>query len=251
MKLLFLALMLAYNLQADFLKAEVGAGIWYIGSTGEVSYKGTPLDLDKDLGLDSTLSTYAWANFKHFIPVIPNARLEITKFGADATADIPAGIMKFDDKNISGRSVDSALTLDQIDVIAYYNLWDTFLTFDVGVGLKYYLGSMEVAGSEVDISLPIPIIYARLGADIPFTTIGAEIDLKYFQFTPLVEAEMYDLRVKAKATILTIALLDLNLEAGYRVHRLQILASKSSFSGFNADIKSEISGFFGGINIAF
>jgi len=252
MRLIFIVLILVLNLKADFLKAEVGAGVWYIESTGEVSYKGTVLDLDEDLGLDSTLSTYAWANFKHFIPVIPNARLEITKFGTDATKMIPASADKiFNDKNISGMNVNSTLNLDQIDAILYYNLWDTLILFDIGVGVKYYMGSLEVDGSKINIDFPIPIIYARLGADIPFTNIGAEIDLKYFKFSPSVSAEMFDLRVKAKATILTLAFLDLNIEAGYRVHRLQILAADNSFSDFNADIKSEVSGFFGGINIAF
>ena len=251
MRWLILAFLLIFNnLQADFLKAEVGAGIWSIKSAGEVSYHGTPLDLQDDLGLDSTLSAYVWANFKHFIPLIPNARVEVTRFGTDATKYIPKGV--FDDINLSNTNVNSKLNLDQIDAILYYNLWDTFILIDVGVGLKYYTGSIEVASGNVDVNVPIPIIYGRIGADIPFTNIGAEMDLKYFKFTPLVNAEMFDLRIKAKATILTIAVLDLNIEAGYRVHRLQILASgKNNFAGFNADIKTEISGFFGGINIAF
>ena len=251
MRLIFMVLILAFNLKADFLKAEVGAGAWYIESTGEVSYKGTPLDLDDDLGLDSTLSTYIWANFKHFIPVIPNARLEVTKFGTDATTYIPEGKFKFNGQDISKKNVDSKLDLDQIDTILYYNLWDTFFLLDVGVGVKYYMGSLEVAGSKIDIDFPIPIVYGRLETDIPFTNIGGEIDLKYFRFSPSVSAEMFDLRIKVKATVLTITLLDLNLEAGYRVHRLQVLAADKKFSDFNADIKSEVSGFFGGINIEF
>jgi len=251
MKLIFIVLLLAFNLKADFLKAEVGAGAWYITSTGEVSYRGTPLDLKDDLGLDSTLSTYAWANFKHFIPVIPNARLEITKFGTDATKYVSKNNLEFDGKKISEMNVNSALTLDQIDAILYYNLWDTFFLLDVGIGVKYYMGSLDVAGSEINIDFPIPIIYARVGADIPLTNVSAEVDLKYFRFSPSVDAEMFDLRIKVEATILTIAILDLNLEAGYRVHRLQIMASNNSFSDFNANIKSEISGFFGGINLSF
>jgi outer membrane protein len=251
MRWLILAFLLFSNiLQADFLKAEVGAGIWNIQSSGEVAYHGSPLDLQDDLGLDSTLSAYVWANFKHFIPVIPNARVEVTRFGTDATKYIPKG--SFDYVDLNNTNINSKLNLDQIDAILYYNLWDTFILFDVGVGIKYYTGSIDVANSSVEVNIPIPIIYGRIGADIPFTNVGAEMDLKYFKFSPLVNAEMFDLRIKAKATILTIAVLDLNIEAGYRVHRLQILASgKNSFAGFNADIKTEISGFFGGINIAF
>jgi outer membrane protein len=253
MRYVLLLILVALHLHSgDFVKAEVGAGVWYVESTGEVSYKGSPIDLDDDLGLDSTLSTYAWANFKHFIPVIPNARLEITKFGTDATKYIPAELTKrFDGENNISGNVNSKLNLDQIDAILYYNLLDTLLTLDVGIGVKYYIGSLEVDGRNLDVDFPLPIIYGRVGAEIPFTNIGAEIDLKYFKFSPEVSAEMFDLRVKATATVLTLALIDLNIEAGYRVNRLQILASKNSFSDFKADIKSEVSGFFAGINLSF
>ena len=248
---LTLLVLLFSTLKADLLRAEVGAGAWLLDSSGEISYKGTPLDLDDQLGLDSTVSTYAWANFKHFIPVIPNARLEITKIGTDATEYIPAGKWSFDGENISAKNVESKLNLDQIDAILYYNLWDTFILIDVGVGVKYYTGYIEIDKKNVDIDFPIPLIYGRVATDIPFTNLGAEVDLKYFKFSPDVDAEMFDLRMKLQATVLTIALLDLNLEFGYRVQRLQILAHDNSFSGFDADIKSEISGFFGGVNIAF
>jgi len=258
--IIFLVLsLLAVNLSADFLKAEAGAGIWYIKSTGEVrtKYDGnglSTLELDNDLGLDSTISTYAWANFKHFIPVIPNARVEFTKFGTDATKVIPDWENKyFDGKKLKQANVNSKLNLDQIDAILYYNLLDDtfYITFDVGVGVKYYMGSIEVDNDKVNIDFPIPVIYGRAGVRIPMTNIRAETDLKYFKFTPSVDAEMFDFRLKVQATVLSLALLDLNVEAGYRVHRLQIMASQDSFSGFNADIKSEVSGFFGGINLSF
>ncbi len=250
-RFLLLFFLIALNLKADFLKAEAGAGVWLVNGSGEIVYKGTPLDFEDDLGLDSSLAAYAYANFKHFIPIIPNARVEITQFGEDATKNIPAELQhEFNDRNISGNTK-SKLNLNQIDIIAYYNLIDTILSADVGFGIKYYDGDIDVDGNKVNIDFPVPIIYGRLGATIPTTNIGAEIDLKYFKFSPEVHAEMYDLRIKAKATVLELALLEMVIEGGYRVHRLQILAEDNSFSDFNADIKSEVSGFFGGINITF
>lgn len=240
------------EIKADLLKAEAGVGAWYIKSTGDVSYKGTAISLDDELGLDSTVGTYVWANFKHFIPVIPNARVEVTQIGTDATNKLPTGIKKiFNDYNLTGKDVESKLSLNQIDAIVYYNLLDTLITFDVGVGVKYYSGTLDINNKNLDIDFPIPLIYGRLATEIPFTNFGAEMDLKYFRFDPLVDAEMFDFRIKANATIISLALLDVNLEIGYRVHRLQIFAGKNSFSGFNANIKSEVSGFFGGLNIAF
>ena len=231
-----------------------------VKSTGEIgttydNKKGySVLDFEDDLGLDSTVSTYFWANFKHFIPVIPNARVEVTQFGTDATkyfADINKTY--FDGKKLSNNNLNSKLNLNQIDAILYYNLLDDtfFITLDVGVGVKYYTGEIEVDNGKIDVDFPIPMIYGRVGVRIPATNITAETDLKYFKFSPAVDAEMFDLRLKLQATVLSLALLDLNIEAGYRVNRLQIMASEDRFSGFGADIKSEVSGFFGGINLSF
>jgi outer membrane protein len=256
MRLLLLVLIVAVNLKADFLKAQVGAGVWVVNATGEVVYKGTPLDFEDDLGMENSLASYAYADFQHPIPLIPNARVEITQFGEDAKKNIPEGIHRFANEELNGTT-ESKLNLDQIDVIAYWGVpFVSTLTLGTleayfGLGLKYYQGSMEVGGNEVDIDMPIPILYGRVGANIPATNIGAEMDIKYFKFAPSVDAEMYDLRVKVFATVLSIALLDLDVEAGYRVHRLQILASDNTFSGFDADIKSEISGFFGGVRVVF
>ncbi len=261
-RLLTVVIGLSIYLSADFLKAEVGAGIWQVSSTGEIrtnyekgSIQGkSVIDIEEDLGLDSTIGTYAWANFKHFVPLIPNARLEFTKLGADATKDIPDfNSTYFNGQELKDANVASKLNLDQIDAILYYNLLDDtlFITFDIGFGVKYYTGSLELDNNTLDVDFPVPLVYGRLGARLPGTNITTEADIKYFKYTPSVDAEMIDLRMKVNATILSIALLDLNIEAGYRVHRLQVLASDNKFVDFGADIKSEVSGFFGGINLSF
>ena len=260
MRYILLTTILVINLYSDFIKAEVGAGGWMVKSTGEIGTtyandKGySVLDFEDDLGLDSTLSTYFWANFKHFIPVIPNARIEVTKFGESATENLPNFETKFfDGKKIKDQNVHSKLNLDQIDAILYYNLLDDtfFITADIGFGMKYYTGEIEVDDGSIDVDFAIPIVYGRFGARIPMTNITAETDLKYFKFTPAVDAEMYDFRFKIQATILELVMFDVNLEAGYRVHRLQLMAAEDSFSDFDADIKTEVSGFFGGLNISF
>jgi outer membrane protein len=246
---------------ADLIRIEAGAGAWLSDNSGTIEYKGSPIDLDDVLGLKDTTSPYLWLNFKHFLPVIPNARVEMTKMEYEATEKISKNFKfggqmfnAFDDK------IDSTLNLDQIDVIFYYNFLDNlmWLTLDLGVGVKYYSGYLEIKTKslmaqkqKIDIDFPIPMIYGRVGAKIPFTDIGAEMDIKYFKFKEIVDAEMIDLRIKADISLLDLFLIDLHLEAGYRVQRLMIDSADSSFSGFQAKAKTESEGFFAGLSFKF
>ncbi|EJF07376.1 hypothetical protein ThvES_00005500 [Thiovulum sp. ES] len=257
MRKIFIAILTAVSLNAGLVDAKVGAGVWLVQSTGEIVYKGDPLDFEDHLGMDGTLASYAYVDFYHFIPVLPNLRIDVTQFGEDADNNIPYGVQKeFADRNLTGQ-VKSNLNLNQFDIIAYYNLIGTILHADVGVGVKYYQGSIDVDAKDgsnyikndsIDIDFALPILYGKIGATLPGTNISAYVDAKYFKFTDI---EVVDMSAKVQMTPLDIFVFDVNIEAGYRVHRLQVLAQDSSISGFDADIKTEISGFFGGINIEF
>jgi outer membrane protein len=253
------------SLNAGLIDVEAGAGVWLVDSTGEVVYKGDPLDFEDDLGIDGTLASYGYIDISHFIPVIPNVKIDITQFGEEANKNIPNGVQKkFAEEDLTGQ-LKSNLNLNQIDIIAYYNLIGTILHADVGFGVKYYVGSIDVDSKDqnesgqievinndtIDVDFPIPIVYARVGADIPGTNIGAYVDLKYMKFSPSVNLELVDMSAKVRATPFDLLMFKMNVELGYRVHRLQVYAEDNSYSGFNADIKNEVSGFFGGINIEF
>jgi outer membrane protein len=261
-KLYLLVLLLTFGyskLSADLIRAEVGAGAWISNNSGSIDYKGDPIELDNLLGLEDTTAPYLWLNFKHFIPVIPNARVEVLKLGIDGQEKVSEAFKFAGQEYTYNSSVKSDLNLDQYDIIMYYNFLDNLMwvTLDIGAGVKYYSGYLDLiekgtdTRERVDIDFPIPVIYGRLGAKIPFTNIGAEVDLKYFKFEPLVDAEMIDLRVKAEASILELFIVDLNIEFGYRIQRLMIDAEDNSFSDFEARAKTELEGFFGGVSLKF
>jgi len=246
-------------LSADLIRAEVGAGAWISDNSGSVNYQGDNIELDNILGLEETTAPYLWVNFKHFIPVIPNARVEVLKLGIDGTESLSKNFEFGGQEFTLSDKVESDLNLDQFDIILYYNFLDNlmWLTLDIGAGVKYYSGYLNLKNDtanikeRVDIDFPIPILYGRVGAKIPFTNIGAEADLKYFRFEPLVDAEMIDFRIKADINIIELFIVDLNVEFGYRVQRLMIDAEDNSFSDFSAKAKTELEGFFGGVSIKF
>jgi outer membrane protein len=254
---ILIAILTTLSLKAGGLvDIQGGAGVWLVGSTGEVVYRGDPIDFEDHLGMDGSLASYGYIDVQHFIPVIPNVRIDVTQFGEEADKNIPSGVQKeFSDRNLTGQ-VKSNINLNQFDIVAYYNLIGTVLHADVGFGVKYYQGSIDIDSrytnnDTVDVDFAVPILYGRVGATIPGTNVSAFVDMKYMKFSPSINLEVVDMSAKVQMTPLDIFVFDVNIEAGYRVHRLQVLAQDSSIGNFNADIKTEISGFFGGINIKF
>ena len=115
-KLILLIAILAGSLQADFIR------VWGGGN----------LNAQKDY--------HIWALGKHFLPIIPNVRVEYTQM-----------------VNIANK-----------EVFAYYNFLDNTLwtTLDLGVGISEIEGKIE----------PSAFVRARMQA--PLTSFGAEIVMK-------------------------------------------------------------------------
>src|SRR5690625_6526312 len=70
---------------ADLLSLKAGAGYWqgdYSGSVGEPSIN------TEQLGLDDSNNNYFYLAFEHFLPIIPNARVQHTRISSGESAAI-------------------------------------------------------------------------------------------------------------------------------------------------------------------
>ncbi len=251
---LLLAGCLGTAVQADVLRVEMGAGAWQNEFSGTITSKdllGTGFDtFDTDLlGYDKETKGYAWLNIKHPIPVVPNLRLEYAAvdFSGTSTQD-------FDYQGITyTANATSDLTLDQIDVIMYYNLLDNtaWTTLDLGLDVKVVQAEFNAAqsggGDEVQEkeTLPLPMLYGRLRFEIPGVDIGLEGNVKY---TAYKESKVTDYAIKADYTLVDILPVDVGLEVGYRFQQFD-------FDGSDFDIDTsmdvEIDGVFAGATIKF
>lgn len=243
-----LALTTAAN--ADFLRAEIGAGAWMQTPKGTTVYNAGANGSDT-LDEKQNTSAYVWAFIKHPVPIVPNLRLEYTSISSEGLATGSWGAAGY---TISGTSK-STLDLKEIDVIPYYNLLDNtfWITLDVGVDVKIVDLDYKIepnsssvppfSGYELKKTLPIPMGYVRARAQVPVTGLGVEADVKYIGMG---SSTFYDARAKLDYTLGFIPVVQPAIEVGYRVQKIKIDDS-------SVDIKTDIdfAGVYAGIMLRF
>lgn len=238
-------LVLASGLSADFVRAEIGAGVWMQGPGGEISPENPSTTFNGEDALKSDVASqaYVWMFIKHPVPVVPNLRLEYVKASGEGSVT-----GKFQDFEATGNL--SNIDLTQVDIIPYYNLLDNtfFVTLDVGVDLKVIASDYTAEGVTLSSTTPtigdytktesvvIPMGYARVRGQIPFAGVGAEADVKYIKYG---ESTVYDVRAKLDYTLTFIPVIQPGIELGYRVQKFEIndipnLELNIDFAGFYA-----------------
>ena len=249
MKKILLALTaLTYTtLSADFIRIDGGAGAWIQESTGSFKEKSSvskPIDIVDTLGYESNTNYYAWVYFKHFIPLIPNARLEVAKseFSGSAKNEFSWNGVEYN------KGVSNALSITQYDAILYYNLFDNLLwtTIDLGIDAKYFdtLTSVE-SSSLTKTDFVIALLYARARIEVPATGLGLEVDIKAMSYSG---ADIYDMRAKIDYTF-DIPILQPGIEIGYRHESIVINSNEIVPVDTKTDLT--ISGLYAGITLTF
>lgn len=226
---------------ADFLRVEMGAGMLSQDISGEAKYKDARQDLKDDYGFgDKSKNTYIWLNFKHFVPVVPNIRLEHKSFKETSNLKkaFSFGGQVFNVNN------EATFDLKQTDIILYYNLLDNtfWTTLDLGLDARLFNGQFKLSNPAISksasLNFPLPSLYARARVNVPMTGFGAEVDGKFLVYNG---SNLNDLTAKVDYAV-KLPLLDLGVEVGYRVQNLTINIS-------NVDVESDmkIKGVFGGL----
>jgi len=243
------ALTLTYSgAQADMLRVWAGVGGWSASPSGEIrgdNSGDTTFDLEDDGGMESSGSFYGWFMVKHFVPLLPNLRVERTSLSFDGKSERGLTV----DGKTFGVNADTELTLDQTDVILYYNFLDNlaWLTLDLGFGAKLIDGEISAKSfgqsASVEIDAPVPVLYGRVRAEVPTTGLAFEADTKSVSVG---DFSLSDTRLKIDYDLLSAAMLSLGVEGGYRIQTLDFDSGKSDPY---ADV--DISGVFFGANLKF
>jgi outer membrane protein len=194
------------TVSADLLRAEIGAGMWAQSPSGDLTAKNVAADVDKAKETENA-QPYVWAMVKHFVPLVPNLRVEY--------ASVTSDTIKIANTAIAGTE----LTYTQVDFIPYYNLLDNtfWLTLDVGVDVKSIQVKAKATGDETD-SMFLPLGYVRTRVQVPLTGFGAEADVKYIAIG---KNTVYDARVKVDYTFDIFPVVQPALEVGYRVQHFE------------------------------
>lgn len=247
--LMLLTVLLGTAAQADFLRVEGGAGAWNADPSGSLRYENGPwIDAADELGYSSETAPYAWLYIKHFVPLVPNLRLEYTDLSYSGRTN----------KSLSWGGIDytqdaySEMDVTQYDAILYYNLLDNtfWMTLDVGVGAKYAKVRYMIRDDsgltnpyEKEEELIIPEGYLRARVQIPATDIGAEADLKYIGNG---SSEIYDARIKLDYTLDFIPVIQPGIELGYRIQHIEF-----DEDDYDTKIDLDLQGFYLGAMLRF
>ena len=186
---------LTTTMHADFIRMEMGAGIWAQTPAGE-------MDLSNISDETEAARAYAWAIVKHPIPLIPNVRVEYTNVVSS-----------------TGGNINVKYEMVQYDFVPYYNILDNtaWVTLDIGLDLKVVSAKEEITDIETD-STVFPLAYLRTRFQLPFSGLAAEADVKYLSYDA---NTVYDVRAKIDYTFTSFPVIEPAIEFGYRVQKFE------------------------------
>ena len=165
----------------DIFDIKMGVGTWIAGvPEGKVGTTAADsIDMVSQFNLDGGAQTYAWAEFQHFIPIIPHFRVEFSdmSFMGIPSIDITIAGVPY---NFTGEA---EMAIRNLDTILFYDieLFDADINF--GVGLKVLDGNIigTVAGQTETLPLPGVAVYTYVDVRVePMLGLGVEVAYKWF-----------------------------------------------------------------------
>ena len=182
------AALMSSNAHADALGLFIGAGSWDHDSSGDFGTVGdTVIDVESDLGYDDESDTYVWAAFEHFVPLVPNIRIEAASMEHAGSASS----VTFNGQSLTG---DSEISLDTTDAILYYRLLDNWVNFDLGINIRNLEADFTVDSETVSVDETVPMIYAAVAFDMPLTGLSIGGDISVIDYD---DNTYQDLRIRA------------------------------------------------------
>lgn len=205
------------NVNADALGFFVGGGIWNNDASGTF---GTSVDLDveSDLNFGSEQDTYVWAAFEHFVPLVPNIRIEASSIGHTGnTANVA-----FNGTFVGG---DTQISIDNVDTIFYYRLLDNWVNFDFGLNLRKLEADLSIGNEIVSVSETLPMLYLSAEVALPFSGFSVGGDINTVSYAG---STYQDIRIRAMYEIGTIG-----FEAGLKSTTIKF----DDVDNINADLE--------------
>lgn len=235
------------------LDVEAGTGFWNANPSGSFQYKSSSsrIDLENTLSVSDNTNAYFYADINHAIALIPNIKIEHQKLKNDGNNSVNTN---FGGVNFNGQTK-SQLDLTQNDLVLYWGLpligvaSAGILNIDFGVAIKQFDGHMYLQDNakkeQASLDFTVPMGYLSAGFDIPF------LDTKLSASTKIISykgASLKDTNLKASIELpLSIPLIDINLDLGYKIQDYDITNDVSS--DFDGQIK--IKGAYAGISAKF
>lgn len=234
---------------------SVGVGYSSVSPSGEISYGGDYVDIEKDLGLGDSKKVNAYIDVD--LPILPHIKLEYFPFRYEGDGTVTKSF-QFGNITISGsEEVKTDINFDQYDLTLYYGLPIPFLHPKIGLTVKYLDGYVELfrkstsETEKADITVPIPMLYLGASASIPLiptvSKLVFDLEGKGISYDG---NSLVDVKALAKVKILSIpAVAGLYAGLGYKYQKLKISDLDVDDKKFNSNLKFQ--GIIGEIGIEF
>jgi outer membrane protein len=216
---------------ADFLSVSAGAGAWNTDTSGSFKKTSDPADIDvKDnLFWDSETQGYAFVTFEHFVPIIPNARLMLTKVDQSGS-----GATSFDyDGDTYAGNVSNDFSLQTLDLLLYYEVLDNIVSLDLGLNIRNLQVDFSVAAdapptsTSDSIDETVPMLYVMVGGS-PWPDLILSGELSYVAYSG---SSISDFTAKVAYTTNFFV----GFEAGYRKQKYEFDDISDNDANLNFD----------------
>lgn len=209
---------------ADFIGLKGDVSYWNIDGKANLDRQNLA---DQDFDNDGTIQLSA--AFEHPLPLIPNIKATYTKL--DLTTESNAF-----------NTDQAAVDLDHTNFILYYEILDNIVEADVGVGATLLNGNLQQFNQKIDVKEYAPIVYAEVGAKLPFTGLSVQAETTY---TNVNDVKITDAQVELQYDFAKSLFLDLGAKVGYRVLNIELNDLDEK------DIKLDFKGPYIGLNAHF
>ena len=228
MKKLLYGLVLCGSLaSADFIGASMGAGVWqqniggYVKTGDDINYmnkKSAETDGDThtgNLGLSDEKNPYVWAKIIHPIPLIPNIKLQYTKYDTKGKGIVTSNFEIFGHNIPLMGEVKTEIKINSIDATFFYEMKPVVADIEAGVGVNILQGTTDVktliSSDSEDWTVPLPFIYARVET-MNIAGFSVEAQGKYLNVSV---GHYYDYQGAIKYH-LPLPLIDISASIGYK-----------------------------------
>jgi outer membrane protein len=227
--------------KADTLGWFFGISGWTADITGELQSGPGPVDVENELGFDTETLTQAYVAFEHFIPLIPNIRLQYTDLSYEGRK---FQTQRFDGVDYNGI-VQTDFDLTQTDLMAYWRILDNVFNLDIGAQVSVLEGDIfltqanqPASKSSTSVDEVLPMAYISAGVNLPLT--GLSINTGFSGGGKFDGGQMTDLRVS-----LLYKLQYIGADIGWRKLDLEL----DDVDGVDTDLS--VSGPFIGVSVLF
>ncbi len=204
-----------------------GGGVWFVAPDGDFKYNSADnTKITDTLGSSSNAQPYVYADINHFVPFVPNLGLNYQALSFAKTSNLAQ--FQFGDKTF-GANTKTTLNLPQIDVLLYWNvpliktLTAGVANIEWGIDYKLFSGSMglknDINEKKVDLDFGLPMLYLGANFDMPFAPIELDAKIKAIAYQ---SSNIFDVDAKISYTALSLALIDLKIDGGYKLQSYKL-----------------------------